>query len=116
MQAYSKFLEEMISRQEWSADDKFWFSPGDKELLHSVWNFLCDNQTTHFYDVGNRNIWLKREDGSDINFKVKPCYSLDSEDLIGITLLFDRSKISEEDIFSTLVYYAKVGTLTKYVA
>ena len=116
MQAYSNFLEEMISRQEWSADDKFWFSPGDSEMLNSVWSFFCDNQTTYHLEDGPRNIWIRREDGSPINFKAKPCYSLHTMDLIGITLLFDRSQTSQEDIFSTLVYHAKLGELTKPLA
>ena len=116
MERYLDFLEEMITRQEWSADDKFWFSPGERDILISIWNFICDNQTTPFADPGPRNVWIKREDGSPLNFKVRPCYSLDSMDLIGITLLFDRSKTSEEDIFSTFVYHAKVGGLTKHPA
>ncbi len=116
MQQYIQILEEVVSRQEWSADDKFWFSPGEREILLSVWNFFCDNQTTPSFDEGPRNIWLKKEDGSALNFKVRPCYALDSQDLIGLTLLFDRSKTSEEDIFGTLVYYAKVGDLTKHPA
>ncbi len=114
MREYIQILEDAISRQEWSADDKFWFSPGERDILLSVWSFFCDNQTTPSFEEGSRNIWLKREDGSSLNFKVNPCYSLDSRDLIGLTLLFDRAKTSEEDIFSTLVYYAKVGDLTKH--
>lgn len=114
MQEYVDFLEEVVTRKEWSADDKFWFSPGETDILHSVWKFFCENQTSYYFEDGPRNIWLKREDGSPLNFKVKPCYSFDSRDLIGLTLLFDRSKTSEEDIFSTLVYYAKLGSLTKF--
>jgi hypothetical protein len=113
MQQYIQMLEEVVSREEWSADDKFWFSPGETDILHSVWSFFCQNQTTPSFEEGSRNIWLKKEDGSSLNFKVKPCYALDSRDLIGLTLLFDRSRTSEEDIFGTLVYYAKVGDLTK---
>jgi hypothetical protein len=112
MENYVAFLEEVINRQEWSADDKFWFSPGERDLLFSIWNFLSRNQTTPHHEVSFKNIWLRREDGTPLNFKVKPCYALDTTDLIGITFLFDRSKTSEEDIFGTFVYHAKLGDLT----
>jgi hypothetical protein len=116
VEQYIQILEEVVARQEWSTDDNFWFSPGERDILHSVWSFFCDNQTSPSFDNGPKNIWLKKEDGSPLNFKVKPCYALDSMELIGLTLLFDRSKTSEEDIFSTLVYHAKVGDLTKHPA
>ncbi len=112
MEKYVAFLEEVINRQEWSADDKFWFSPGERDLLFSIWNFLSKNQTTPSYETSFKNIWMKREDGTSLNFKIKPCYSMDTTDLIGITFLFDRSKTSEEDIFETFVYHAKLGDLT----
>lgn len=112
MQSYLNALEESMTRQEWKAEDKFWFSPGEREILHSVWNFLTDNQTSPNTFEGPRNIWIKREDGSTLNFKAKPCYDLHTEELIGITLFFDGERTSEEDIFSTFVYYAKLGDLT----
>jgi hypothetical protein len=112
MQGYLDILNEVMTRKEWDAEDKFWFSPGEREILQSVWKFLSDNQTSPHHFEGPRNIWMKREDGTPLNFKAKACYDLYTEELIGITFFFDRQLTSEEDIFSTFVYYAKLGDLT----
>ena len=112
MQRYLEFLEEVITRQEWAANDTFWFSPGERKTLHSVWDFITDNQTSHSDFEGPRNIWMKKEDGSPLNFKARACYDLYTLELIGITLFFDREKTSEEDIFNTFVYHTKLADLT----
>ena len=112
MQSYLNTLEEAMTRQEWNSEDKFWFSPGEREILHSVWKFLTSNQNSPNTFEGPRNIWIKREDGSPLNFKARACYDLHTEELIGVTLFFDSDRTSEEDIFSTFVYHAKLGDLT----
>ena len=112
MEAYVKMIEEALNRVEWEPNDRFWFSPEELDLIPPVWRFFSDNQTSHHSEQGQRVIWLKREDGTPLNVKVRPSYDLYTKEIIGITIYFDSVRTSKEDILKTILYYSKLGKLT----